>query len=131
MASVIAAALLSVGASNASADAGGEASLDLEGTWYVLIHYTDASAANSEAMRWDDRLWIFARKGSRLEWTEYPIVVFNDRTGRFEQSSHGQQRVLHAWEPNASQRAQIDSGLEYNTRGSKTKTLRRQRDGTW
>jgi hypothetical protein len=120
-----------IGASAAFAADEDGAELDIEGTWYVLIHYTDSSAADTEVMRWDDRLWVFERKGSRLEWTEYPIVVFSDRTGRFEQSSHGQQRVLHAWEPNEGQRSQIDSGLEYNTRGSKTKTLRRRRDGTW
>jgi hypothetical protein len=39
--------------------------------------------------------------------------------------------VLHGWEPNETQRAQIVSGLEVNQRGSKTKTLRRQDEGSW
>ena len=69
--------------------------VDLVGTWHVLVHYTDSSAADTEVLRWDDRIWVFKRKGSRLSWTEYPIVVFNDRSGRFETSNHGQQRVLH------------------------------------
>ena len=97
----------------------------------MLIHYTDSDAANTEVIRWDDRLWVFERKGSRLRWTEYPIVVFFDRTGRFERSQHGQRRVLHGWEPSDSQRQQIEDGLEFNTRGSKSKSLRRKRNGNW
>ena len=105
--------------------------VDLTGTWHVLIHYRDADAADTEVLRWDDRIWVFERKGSRLRWTEYPIVVFGDRTGRFERSAHGQRRVLHAWEPNAAQARQIEQGLEFNTRGSKSKSLRRKRSGDW
>lgn len=104
---------------------------DLAGTWHVLIHYTDSETADAEVIRWDDRLWVFEHKGSRLRWTEYPIVVFNDRTGRFERSQHGQRRVLHGWEPNALQRQQIEDGLEFNTRGSKSKSLRRKRNGNF
>ena len=102
---------------------------DLLGTWYVLIHYTDADAAHPERVRWDDKLWVFEKKGSRLKWTEYPIVVFTNREGRFETSAHGQTRVMHAWEPNSSQRAQIKAGLEFNTRGSKSKQLRKKKSG--
>lgn len=123
--------MLILAARAASAQDAGDEELDLVGTWHVLVHYTDSASANAEAMRWDDRLWVFERKGSRLSWTEYPIVVFNDRSGRFERSQHGQSRVLHAWEPNAGQRAQIEGGLEFNTRGSKSKTLRRKHDGSW
>jgi hypothetical protein len=105
--------------------------IDLVGTWHVLVHYTDSDTANPETVRWDDRLWVFERKGTRLSWTEYPIVVFKDRSGRFERSQAGQRRVLHAWEPNAAQLAQIEAGLEFNTRGSKTKSLRHKKDGGW
>ena len=105
--------------------------VDLTGTWHVLVHYRDSDAADKEVLRWDDRIWVFERKGSRLRWTEYPIVVFGDRTGRFERSAHGQRRVLHPWEPNAAQARQIVEGLEFNTRGSKSKSLRRKRSGDW
>jgi len=110
---------------------GSEDELDLVGTWYVRVHYTDADAAYPEREHWEDRLWVFERSGSRLRWTDYPIVVFSDTTGRFERSSHGLRRVVHAWTPNTGQREQIEAGLEFNTRGAKTKTLRRQRDGSW
>jgi hypothetical protein len=125
------ACLLVLAAPDALAEDAPKEAVDLAGTWHVLIHYTDANAAHPDVMRWDDRLWVFERKGSRLSWTEYPIVVFNDRSGRFERSNHGQRRVLHGWEPNSSQLAQIEAGLEFNTRGSKKKSLRRKRDGSW
>jgi hypothetical protein len=81
-------------------------------------------------MRWDDRIWVFETAGSRIRWSEYPIVVFKDQRGRFENlgGSHAS-RVLHAWEPNESQRNQIQSGLEVNKRGSLKKTLRSTADG--
>ncbi len=102
-----------------------EDGVDLIGTWHVLVHYRDDHTVRPEQERWDDRVWVFERSGSRLRWTEYPIVVFSDETGRFERRSTGQYaRVLHAWEPNAKQLADIHSGLQYNTRGSKSKTLR-------
>jgi len=98
---------------------------DLLGTWYVLVHYRDAATDDPEAERWADRLWVFARKGSRLAWTEYPSVVFMDERGRFERTLSGEQsRVLAAWEPNERQRAEIRKGLEAVALGSKTKTLR-------
>ena len=80
---------------------GGEAAaFDLEGTWHVLAHYTDANTSRPEQLRWDDRIWVFERRGSRLSWIEYPIVVFSDESGRFERRSTGQYaRVVGAWEP--------------------------------
>lgn len=99
------------------------APVDLEGTWYVLVHYTDDNAANAEAMRWEDHVWVFERKGGKLEWKDYPIVIFDDDTGRFERSRSGYSRVVGAWEPSADQLQEIRQGLEVNTRGSRTKTL--------
>jgi hypothetical protein len=99
--------------------------VQIEGTWHVLVHYTDSATSKPEQERWEDRLWVIERKGERLSWTEYPIVVFEDQTGRFERlGTNRASRVLHYWEPNEAQRAQIAAGLEFNTRGSKHKTLR-------
>lgn len=113
-----------------SAAAEGEPSFDLLGTWYLLIHYRDDATANPDLDRWDERVWKFEPSGSRIKWTEYSIVVFRDPTGRFENlGTNRARRILHAWEPNAGQYAQIESGLEINSRGSKAKTLRRAYDG--
>jgi hypothetical protein len=111
--------------------AAGEPTVDLTGTWHVLIHYRDDTAHDREQMRWDDRLWSFQRDAKGLEWTEYPIVVFQDETGRFEKSRTGLHRVVGAWDPSPPQLAEIKSGLEYNTRGTKSKTLRGSDAGGW
>jgi len=100
------------------------AALDLLGSWYVLVHLRDESTANPDVDRWDDRIWVFAKKGSRLLWTEYPIVIFGDESGRFVDLSGGRrQRVLESWQPNEAQIAEIRAGLEINARGSRSKTL--------
>jgi hypothetical protein len=103
----------------------GESSLELAGTWHVLVHYKDDNTLNPERERWDDRIWRFERVGNRLRWREYPIVVFSDESGRFERRGSGQYaRILGSWEPSEGQRAQIVAGLEVNPRGMKSKTLR-------
>lgn len=117
---------------SALADDAGREGLDLIGTWHVLIHYTDDHSHDPSLMRWDDKIWVFEETGSRLRWTEYPIVVFRDQSGRFERLGGARAaRVVHGWEPNESQRAQIAAGLEVNPRGSKSKKLRKQKDGSW
>lgn len=99
--------------------------VELAGTWYVLIHYKDDNAGNPEAERWDDRVWVFEKQGNNLRWTEYPIAVFDDESGRFERRDSGQYaRILGSWEPSEGQLADIRDGLQVNSRGSKTKTLR-------
>ncbi len=99
--------------------------VELEGTWYVLVHFQDEATNKPDAWRWDDRVWRFAHKGDRLEWTEYPIVQLDDDSGRFEAMRGGRAaRVLGAWEPSPSQLADIQDGLSVNSRGEKTKTLR-------
>ncbi|NNL67339.1 MAG: hypothetical protein HKP30_13915, partial [Myxococcales bacterium] len=105
--------------------AGPAAAVDLEGSWHVLVHYTDASAANPEAERWDDRVWLFKREGDRLRWIEYPIVIFDDESGRFERAGTNRaSRVLHFWEPDEGQLAEIRRGLQFNPRGARNKSLR-------
>ena len=58
--------------------------VDLEGYWYVLVHYQDKDTNKPEAWRWEDRVWRFHKTGDRLEWTDWPIVSLRDETGRFE-----------------------------------------------
>lgn len=101
------------------------AALDLQGTWHLLVHFRDEASENPEAHRWEDRVWKFEMKGRRLHWTEYPIVVFDDMSGRFEMiGGKTRARVLEYWEPNASQQRNIRDGLEINERGSRAKSLR-------
>lgn len=97
----------------------------LEGSWHVLVHYTDDNSSHPEQVRWHDRIWAFERKGSRLQWVEYPVTVFEDEGGRFERRATGQYaRVLGAWQPDEGQLENIRDGLRVNTRGMKKKSLR-------
>lgn len=123
---LVVALVLSAGATRAESGA-----VDLIGTWHVLVHFTDDHTHDPAQLRWDDRVWVFEKAGSRLRWTEYPIVVFRDQAGRFEpRGAIRAARVLHGWEPNESQRGQIASGVEVSPRGRKQKTLR-ARGGDW
>ena len=107
------------------------AGTELPGTWHVLVHFRDAKTANADAERWEDRLWVFEESEGRLRWTEYPIVIFADESGRFERRAGTGQyaRILHFWDPSPQQLANIRSGLAVNDRGAETKTLRRQGAG--
>ena len=101
-----------------------EPRLSLAGTWHVLIHYRDANARDPQQLSWEDRIWIFERRDDRLRWTEYPIVVFADASGRFEHlGTNRSRRVEGAWQPSRAQFAQIREGLEVNTRGRRAKLL--------
>ncbi len=118
--SAVLAALLWLSPASAAAE-----TLDLIGTWFVLIHYRDSMTANPDADRWEDKVWKIEKKGSRLQWTEYPIVVFSDGSGRFGRvGGNARARLLRKWEPNESQMAEILDGPQVNSRGSKTKSLR-------
>lgn len=97
---------------------------DLVGAWHVLVHYKDSNTGNPDAKRWEDRIWVFEKEGTKLRWIDYPIVVFEDDTGRFERSERGRySRVLDYWEPTAEQEGQIRAGLAINSRGSRSKAL--------
>jgi hypothetical protein len=106
------------------------AAVELEGTWHVLVHYKDSAATNPGEERWEDRVWVFTREGDELRWTDYPIVVFDDESGRFERSSTSRAaRVLAYWEPDAGQLAELAQGPKVNARGSRTKRLRAKAGG--
>jgi hypothetical protein len=101
--------------------------VDLEGTWYLLVHYRDAGSSNPDALRWEDRVWHFQRDDERLLWTDYELVSFVDSRGRFERD----RRVVGAWEPSRSQRREIERGLFPNPRGARVLALEQQADGVW
>ena len=97
----------------------------LGGAWHVLVHYEDAASSGAERERWDDRAWVFETEGDRLRWTEYPIVVFDDETGRFEKDRVNRaSRIPHHWRPDEAQLADIKDGLAVNERGMASATLR-------
>lgn len=102
----------------------------LVGTWYILVHYKTPLSSNPDADHWQDFVWNFEMSGSRLRWTQYPIVVFDD-AHRFELTQAGRTRSLAAWEPDEAGWAYLARGPRVNNRGSKSKTLRGSDDSGW
>jgi hypothetical protein len=95
------------------------------GAWHVLVHYEDAASSGAARERWEDRAWVFEREGDRLRWTEYPIVVFEDETGRFESDGTNRaSRTHNHWQPDEAQLADIKDGFAVNERGVASVTLR-------
>jgi len=98
---------------------------DLLGTWYVLIHYRDEASDRPGVQLWDDRIWIFEEAGTRLKWTEYSVVAFEDSSQRFARMQSGRMaRVEGAWEPSPRQRVEIAEGVEVSARSARSKLLR-------
>lgn len=109
----------------ARADPEPASGVDLLGAWHLTIHYKDDASGDPQAERWDDRVWRFERRGSRLEWTEFPIVVFEDPKGRFEPGPDDRPaRILGFWEPDEAQLAEIARGPVVSPRSARTKGLR-------
>lgn len=97
---------------------------DLEGAWYVLVHYRDLRSAQPELEQWEDRLFVFEREGDGLRFREYPVVLFDDEGGRFERRGGETERVLGPFEPDAGQRREIERGLRIQGTGVREKRLR-------
>lgn len=97
-----------------------EPTFDLQGTWYVLVHDEENGVQG-----WEDKVWTFEPRGSRLVWTEYPVVSLRDDRGRFETLASGRRvRAPGHWMPNAAQRTEIENGPGVVARWARSKTLR-------
>ncbi|MEN8181307.1 MAG: hypothetical protein ABFS46_02095 [Myxococcota bacterium] len=108
----------------------GAPAVNLEGTWHVLVHYKDSQVGNPDMERWEDRVWVFRKEHNRMIWIDYPIVAFDNKSGRFGAvSGNPRARILHYWEPNAVQLQELSRGPKVNSRGSREKRLRPSEDG--
>ncbi|MCH7600516.1 MAG: hypothetical protein IH973_12230 [Myxococcales bacterium] len=98
---------------------------DLLGTWYIVVHYRDTTVGSADGEQWEDKVWTFDYRGSRLLWTEYPVVLFDDDRGRQELLASGRSiRSAGAWQPNAAQLEEIATGLAVNPQWTRSKSLR-------
>jgi hypothetical protein len=106
--------------------------LNLRGSWYVLVHYRESTqesiqeptTASPDDSRWEDKIWTFEPKGSRLVWTEYSAVVFDDERGRHEKLASG--RLIQSsgtWQPSPRQLAQVKTGLSVDSHSAHGKSL--------
>lgn len=121
------AALLLLGMGNHAfaGNVGDRQEFELLGTWYIVVHYRDASAAPAGREFWEDKVWTFAYRGSRLQWSEYSAVSFNDDRGRHERLTGGRTiRSSGAWRPSPAQLEEIAAGLSVNPQSLRSKSLR-------
>lgn len=117
-------------APRASEPGGAPLGLELEGTWHVLVHFQDGASSHPDRWQWEDRIWVFAREGVDLMWTDHAIVNFEDNTDRFENlGTNRARRLLGAWEPNDSQQAELALGVSVSSRGTRSMILERVPEG--
>lgn len=90
----------------------------------MLVHYRDLRSAQPEQDQWEDRLFVFEREGDGLRFREFPVVLFDDESGRFARRGGESERVLGAWEPDDARRAEIARGLRVRADGAREKRLR-------
>lgn len=105
------------------------AAIDIEGEWYVLVHFEERIASDAEApvvVDYRDFVWRFAREGDGIRWTVLRGVGFRDGTGRTESVRGINARLRHAWWPSAGQLGEIRSGLGADEETARTKSLRRR-----
>lgn len=114
--------------------------VDLDGSWYVLVHYRDRGGDGPDEVQWLDAVWRFASEGvggdhaiaPRLRWTIFEGVRLRDARGRFEVTRDGRRaRTLGAWQPDEAQLAEIRAGLAVDDHAARAKTLRRDAAGGW
>ena len=108
----------------------GQEAVEIEGEWYVLVHFSEAGPGGARIDDFRDAVWRFERRGERLDWTVYSEIGFRDESGRYEQVRGERARIAHAWWPTAPQLGEIRSGLSLVERTARKRTLRRNgRDG--
>ena len=99
--------------------------VELDGSWYVLVHYRDMTGTHAGVDLWRDHIWKFKVSGERLDWIEYPTVVFKDEGRRFRTLESGRKvQSDGSWLPTPRQHREIRTGLRVTDRGQRTKSLR-------
>ncbi len=96
------------------------AQADLNGAWYVLIHYTDARAENKDAKRFKDFAWTIEQTANTITWEYYPFVFFGEDS---EQVRRHAMKQATAWEPSASDWAAVRSAVDVSSRALQRKRM--------
>lgn len=124
MSRAIAALCLSLGLA-LSAPAAGAADTDfskadLNGSWYVLIHYTDAGAENKDAKRFKDFAWTVEQTANTLTWEYYPFVFFGEDSELVRRQA---MKEATPWEPSASEWAAVRQAVDVSSRALQRKRM--------
>jgi hypothetical protein len=111
---------LALAASVARADDADFSKADLNGSWYVLIHYTDAGAENKDAKRFKDFAWTIEQTANTITWEYYPFVFFGEDAELVRRQA---MKDATPWEPSASEWAGVRVALDVSSRAMQRKRM--------
>lgn len=104
----------------APAAEGDFAKADLNGSWYVLIHYTDASSENKDAKRFKDFAWTIEQTANTITWEYYPFVFFGEDSEIVRRQA---MKDATPWEPSASEWAAVRVAVDVSSRALQRKRM--------
>jgi hypothetical protein len=111
---------LALVASAARADDADFSKADLNGSWYVLIHYTDAGAENKDAKRFKDFAWTIEQTANTITWEYYPFVFFGEDSEPVRRQA---MKEATPWEPSASEWAAVRQAVDVSSRALQRKRM--------
>jgi hypothetical protein len=97
------------------------ATLDLSGSWYVLLRFKDSKSADKTIEKFKDFAWAVEQTAQTLTWEYYPYVVFDEEAEQFRR--HAMMNHKH-WEPDAGQWKVIKDALPVSARAMSRKRMK-------
>jgi hypothetical protein len=94
--------------------------LDLNGEWYVLIHYKDASSEDKSITKFKDFAWSIRQQPASLELDEYPYVLFDEGS---EEIRRADMRGHKPWQPEGLVLDALREHVDVSTRAMRSKKL--------
>ncbi len=118
-------ALLAPGARAADADF---SKADLNGSWYVLIHYTDSGSENKDAKRFKDFAWTIEQTSNTITWEYYPFVFFGEDSELVRRQA---MKDATAWEPTEAEWASVREAVDVSSRALQRKRMTGSNAAGW
>ncbi len=118
----VVAALAASGASAETGDAPATdlTKVDLNGSWYVLIHYKDEQSEDKSITKFKDFVWTIEQTANTLTWEHYPYVLFPEDAELIRRQA---MRGHTAWEPDESQWTHLKSAIDVSSRALTRKRM--------
>jgi hypothetical protein len=94
--------------------------VDLNGSWYVLIHYKDSQSEDKSITKFKDFVWTIEQTANTLTWEQYPYVIFSEDAEVVRRQA---MRGHTAWEPDEAQWAQLKLAVDVSSRALTRKRM--------
>lgn len=116
--SLLAAALLFGSAPASAVDL---SNADLNGHWYILVHYKDDRSEDKSITKFRDAVWSIKQDENKVKINSYPYVFFSEGDELIRRNN----MMNHvAWSPDERIWGEIREFVRVSDRGSKVKTLK-------